>query len=185
MSLRSTVWSLNTSSELLSFNVCVGVCVCVCVCVCVFCIQQHALRLMAFGQIYKVLEMEPLPSNKPSQKYPWSDKEGVYTCVTACLPVYLNISVCLWLSVYALGLHVSILHTVWRPVVLGLSALLTPVFRVAHDVTFGFSTRQRWQHCQYCWLVKHHKNDEIWCFFDIFPPFLLFFFSVSVSVKSC
>lgn len=40
--------------------------------------QQHALRLMAFGQIYKVLEMEPLPSNKPSQKYPWSDKEGVY-----------------------------------------------------------------------------------------------------------
>uniref|UniRef100_A0A3Q2CVK8 Spermatid perinuclear RNA-binding protein n=1 Tax=Cyprinodon variegatus TaxID=28743 RepID=A0A3Q2CVK8_CYPVA len=38
---------------------------------------QHALRLMAFGQIYKVLEMDPLPSNKPSQKYPWSDKEGV------------------------------------------------------------------------------------------------------------
>lgn len=45
---------------------------------CVICVQQHALRLMAFGQIYKVLEMEPLPSNKPSQKYPWSDKEGVY-----------------------------------------------------------------------------------------------------------
>ncbi|XP_029372487.1 spermatid perinuclear RNA-binding protein isoform X2 [Echeneis naucrates] len=38
---------------------------------------QHALRLMAFGQMYKVLEMEPLPSNKPSQKYPWSDKEGL------------------------------------------------------------------------------------------------------------
>ncbi|KAF7669550.1 hypothetical protein LDENG_00155590 [Lucifuga dentata] len=38
---------------------------------------QHALRLMAFGQIYKVLEMDPLPSNKPSQKYPWSDKEGL------------------------------------------------------------------------------------------------------------
>uniref|UniRef100_A0A8C2ZY67 Spermatid perinuclear RNA-binding protein n=1 Tax=Cyclopterus lumpus TaxID=8103 RepID=A0A8C2ZY67_CYCLU len=38
---------------------------------------QQALRLMAFGQIYKVLEMEPLPSNKPSQKYPWSDKEGL------------------------------------------------------------------------------------------------------------
>ncbi|XP_062333520.1 spermatid perinuclear RNA-binding protein isoform X2 [Osmerus eperlanus] len=37
---------------------------------------QHALRQMAFGQIYKVLEMEPLPSSKPSQKYPWSDKEG-------------------------------------------------------------------------------------------------------------
>lgn len=37
---------------------------------------QHALRLMAFGQIYKVLEMDQLPSNKPSQKYPWSDKEG-------------------------------------------------------------------------------------------------------------
>ncbi|TKS84591.1 Spermatid perinuclear RNA-binding protein [Collichthys lucidus] len=38
---------------------------------------KHALRLMAFGQIYKVLEMEPLPSNKPLQKYPWSDKEGL------------------------------------------------------------------------------------------------------------
>lgn len=38
---------------------------------------QHALRLMAFGQIYKVLDMDPLPSSKPSQKYPWSDKEGL------------------------------------------------------------------------------------------------------------
>ncbi|XP_034565470.1 spermatid perinuclear RNA-binding protein isoform X2 [Notolabrus celidotus] len=38
---------------------------------------QHSLRLMAFGQMYKVLEMDPLPSNKPSQKYPWSDKEGL------------------------------------------------------------------------------------------------------------
>ncbi|KAK6315633.1 hypothetical protein J4Q44_G00131570 [Coregonus suidteri] len=37
---------------------------------------QHALRLMAFSHIYKVLEMDPLPSSKPSQKYPWSDKEG-------------------------------------------------------------------------------------------------------------
>ncbi|XP_005987405.1 spermatid perinuclear RNA-binding protein isoform X3 [Latimeria chalumnae] len=38
---------------------------------------QHALRLLAFGQIYKVLEMDPLPSNKP-QRYSWSvaDKEG-------------------------------------------------------------------------------------------------------------
>uniref|UniRef100_A0AAZ3RR10 Spermatid perinuclear RNA-binding protein n=1 Tax=Oncorhynchus tshawytscha TaxID=74940 RepID=A0AAZ3RR10_ONCTS len=36
---------------------------------------QHALRLMAFGQIYKVLEMDPLPSSKP-QKYPWSDRDG-------------------------------------------------------------------------------------------------------------
>lgn len=38
---------------------------------------QQALRLMAFGQIYKVLEMDPLPSSKPSQKYPWSDKDGL------------------------------------------------------------------------------------------------------------
>lgn len=52
-------------------------------------VQQHALRLMAFGQIYKVLEMEPLPSNKPSQKYPWSDKEGVYlaTCLFPSSPL--------------------------------------------------------------------------------------------------
>ncbi|KAM6193119.1 spermatid perinuclear RNA-binding protein isoform 1-T2 [Sarcoramphus papa] len=39
---------------------------------------QHALRLSAFGQIYKVLEMDPLPSNKSFQKYSWSvtDREG-------------------------------------------------------------------------------------------------------------
>uniref|UniRef100_A0A8D0C693 Spermatid perinuclear RNA binding protein n=1 Tax=Salvator merianae TaxID=96440 RepID=A0A8D0C693_SALMN len=42
---------------------------------------QHALRLSAFGQIYKVLEMDPLPSNKSFQKYSWSgaDKEGAGT----------------------------------------------------------------------------------------------------------
>ncbi|XP_034048019.1 spermatid perinuclear RNA-binding protein isoform X2 [Thalassophryne amazonica] len=38
---------------------------------------QRALRLMAFGQIYKVLEMDPLPSNKSLHKYPWCDKEGL------------------------------------------------------------------------------------------------------------
>ncbi|XP_053137625.1 spermatid perinuclear RNA-binding protein isoform X3 [Hemicordylus capensis] len=39
---------------------------------------QHALRLSAFGQIYKVLEMDPLPSNKSFHKYSWSgtDREG-------------------------------------------------------------------------------------------------------------
>lgn len=31
---------------------------------------------MAFGQICKVLEMEPLPSSKQPQKFPWADKEG-------------------------------------------------------------------------------------------------------------
>ncbi|KFO18989.1 Spermatid perinuclear RNA-binding protein [Fukomys damarensis] len=30
---------------------------------------QHALRLSAFGQTYKVLEMDPIPSSKPFQKY--------------------------------------------------------------------------------------------------------------------
>ena len=39
---------------------------------------QHALRLSAFVQIYKVLEMDPLPFSKSFQKYSWSvtDKEG-------------------------------------------------------------------------------------------------------------
>eukprot|EP00079_Xenopus_tropicalis_P019233 XP_012808673.1 PREDICTED: spermatid perinuclear RNA-binding protein isoform X4 [Xenopus tropicalis] len=39
---------------------------------------QHALRLLAFGQIYKVLQMDPLLSNKPFPKYSWSnsDREG-------------------------------------------------------------------------------------------------------------
>ncbi|XP_048415129.1 spermatid perinuclear RNA-binding protein isoform X1 [Stegostoma tigrinum] len=37
---------------------------------------QHALRLMAFGQIYKVLEMDPLPSTRTSiQKWPRSLNE--------------------------------------------------------------------------------------------------------------
>ncbi|XP_029016835.1 spermatid perinuclear RNA-binding protein-like isoform X2 [Betta splendens] len=29
---------------------------------------QHALRLLAFGQLYKVLNMDPLPANKPSSR---------------------------------------------------------------------------------------------------------------------
>ncbi|CAG5919336.1 unnamed protein product [Menidia menidia] len=29
---------------------------------------QHALRLLAFGQLYKVLNMDPLPANKPSAR---------------------------------------------------------------------------------------------------------------------
>lgn len=53
---------------------------------------------MAFGQIYKVLEMEPLPSNKQPQKYPWCDKEGVCTCrpslyASLHVPDYLSIQV--------------------------------------------------------------------------------------------
>ncbi|XP_069465737.1 spermatid perinuclear RNA-binding protein isoform X2 [Ambystoma mexicanum] len=42
---------------------------------------QHALRLLAFGQIYKVLQMDPLPSSKPFQRYSWSssEKEGSST----------------------------------------------------------------------------------------------------------
>lgn len=50
---------------------------------------QHALRLSAFGQIYKVLEMDPLPSNKSFQKYSWSvaDKEGRY-CLLQKLLIY-------------------------------------------------------------------------------------------------
>lgn len=36
---------------------------------------------MAFGQIYKVLEMDPLPSSKPSQKFSWSDKDGEHAFV--------------------------------------------------------------------------------------------------------
>lgn len=31
-------------------------------------VSQHALRLLAFGQLYKVLNMDPLPANKPSAR---------------------------------------------------------------------------------------------------------------------
>ncbi|KAL4623133.1 spermatid perinuclear RNA-binding protein-like isoform X1 [Arapaima gigas] len=37
---------------------------------------QHALRLLAFGQIHTFLNMDPLPSRKPSLKQPWQEKEG-------------------------------------------------------------------------------------------------------------
>lgn len=48
---------------------------------------QHALRLLAFGQLYKVLNMDPLPASKPSPRL----LEGVWsvmcvTCDSACLP---------------------------------------------------------------------------------------------------
>lgn len=32
------------------------------------CVFQHALRLIAFGQLYKVLNMDPLPANKASPR---------------------------------------------------------------------------------------------------------------------
>lgn len=81
---QQNMWLLNGTvllSQIFRISFCVW---------CVICVQQHALRLMAFGQIYKVLEMEPLPSNKPSQKYPWSDKEGVYLFLfpIAALPAH-------------------------------------------------------------------------------------------------
>uniref|UniRef100_A0A8C8IDC3 Spermatid perinuclear RNA-binding protein n=1 Tax=Oncorhynchus tshawytscha TaxID=74940 RepID=A0A8C8IDC3_ONCTS len=41
---------------------------------------QHALRLLAFGQLYKVLNMNPLPPTKPSHRLSGSDKKGVCVC---------------------------------------------------------------------------------------------------------
>lgn len=35
---------------------------------CRLCVFQHALRLLAFGQLYKVLNMDPLPASKPSPR---------------------------------------------------------------------------------------------------------------------
>ena len=49
---------------------------------------QHALRLLAFGQMYKVLNMDPLPASKPTQRL----SEGV--CV--CLCVRVHVLVCVW-----------------------------------------------------------------------------------------
>ncbi|XP_048857412.1 spermatid perinuclear RNA-binding protein-like isoform X3 [Brienomyrus brachyistius] len=41
------------------------------------CSSQHALRLLAFGRIHKLLEMDPLPSSRPLQKHSGLDKEGL------------------------------------------------------------------------------------------------------------
>lgn len=41
---------------------------CLSVSVCLCCVFQHALRLLAFGQLYKVLNMDPLPASKPSSR---------------------------------------------------------------------------------------------------------------------
>uniref|UniRef100_A0A673WE62 Spermatid perinuclear RNA-binding protein-like n=1 Tax=Salmo trutta TaxID=8032 RepID=A0A673WE62_SALTR len=38
---------------------------------------QHALRLLAFGQLYKVLNMNPLPPTKPSHRLSGSDKKEI------------------------------------------------------------------------------------------------------------
>ena len=114
-----------------------------------FDIQQHALRLMAFGQIYKVLEMEPLPSNKPSQKYPWSDKEGACTCLSL-FPVFRPLypphvlSFCPHLAVFSGSLSMcpfftlSLLICLCEGLSVGLSAFLGSVIWVTHDVTFVF-----------------------------------------------
>ncbi|XP_035641099.1 spermatid perinuclear RNA-binding protein-like isoform X1 [Oncorhynchus keta] len=40
-------------------------------------LSKHALRLLAFGQLYKVLNMNPLPPTKPSHRLSGSDKKGI------------------------------------------------------------------------------------------------------------
>lgn len=44
------------------------------------CVFQHALRLLAFGQLYTVLNMDPLPASKPSPRL----LEGVCSNVFSC-----------------------------------------------------------------------------------------------------
>lgn len=150
-------------------------------CVCVLCVQQHALRLMAFGQIYKVLEMEPLPSNKQPQKYPWSDKEGVCTCPPppVCLRLLFSISptcplVC---SCEGLSIGPSAPFLTWN---LQWGSLIWVSWRTFRHPTFSNMTWHFWKH----WVVflhtstddavnitdvwrKHHKHmlkDAVWDF---------------------
>ncbi len=85
-----------------------SVCVCVCVCVCLF---QHALRLLAFGQLYKVLNMHPLPASKPLPRLLEGVCSAVCVCVCVCVCVFSQESV--WESVWVwrfvcqlLSLHV-------------------------------------------------------------------------------
>lgn len=69
--------------------------ICLCVCVCVFSLQ-HALRLLAFGQLYKVLNMDPLPASKSSPRL----LEGVSSVVSVFV-FHVNLFVCmLCLCVY-------------------------------------------------------------------------------------
>ncbi|XP_034086180.1 spermatid perinuclear RNA-binding protein-like isoform X3 [Gymnodraco acuticeps] len=41
---------------------------------------QHALRLLAFGQLYKVLNMDPLPASKPSPRLLEGDQRSTGSC---------------------------------------------------------------------------------------------------------
>lgn len=74
-----------------------------CVCVCF----QHALRLLAFGQLYKVLNMDPLPACKPSPRLLEGECSAVSVFVfhvnmcdslSACCVVC--VCVCVFVSVY-------------------------------------------------------------------------------------
>lgn len=70
---------------------------CLCVCVFVVFFFQHALRLLAFGQLYKVLNMDPLPASKPSPRL----LEGVCSVVrvSSQKSVSVRLSVCVRLCV--------------------------------------------------------------------------------------
>lgn len=69
------------------------------------CVLQHALRLLAFGQLYKVLNMDPLPASKLSARL----LEGVPS-VVCFMPVcvfdslFSPVCICdclhLWLTVF-------------------------------------------------------------------------------------
>lgn len=121
-----TLYSLN-SSQLFFLFLCVGFFLFLLFVSLFLCFQQHALRLMAFGQIYKVLEMEPLPSNKPSQKYPWSDKEGVYLRTYMSAQLLALVFACVYLSFIHFICQVSTFQSVstwpWLSVCSGFQAV--------------------------------------------------------------
>lgn len=88
VSLNRISWFTETWGSAQVFPIMVSVAECCCftntvtciysVCVCVF---QHALRLLAFGQVYKVLNMDPLPASKPSPRL----LKGVCILFSLCL----------------------------------------------------------------------------------------------------
>lgn len=63
------------------------------------CVFQHALRLLAFGQLYKVLNMDPLPASKPSPRL----LEGVSSVVSVFMWIWqlvCTLCLCVFTCVY-------------------------------------------------------------------------------------
>lgn len=114
---------------------------------------QHALRLLAFGQLYKVLNMDPLPASKPSPRL----LEGVcHAWRPLCFHVHVLVFVPFFFYIFG-----ECARPVWRTVMLQVDHCMFSLRRrLSEEVSGGCGSRRQ----------RLYQKDERW----LWPLTLLF-----------